>query len=149
MIRNANMDDAKAILKLINKNAEKGLLKSKTPYAIYKTIPNFLVWEENNKVVGCCRLSIAWKDIAEVASLAVSDDMKEKGIGKALVNACINQAKELRLERLFTFTVQEAFFKKCGFKRIDKLVLPNKLLGDCQKCHKAERCDEHAMIFDI
>ena len=102
MIRTATMDDSDAILKLVNHNAQKGLMLAKSPYAIYLNIPTFFVWEENGEILGCGRLNIVWNDLAEVASLAVQESARGKGIGKALVQACIQKAKELKLKQLFT-----------------------------------------------
>ncbi len=149
MIRNATMDDCDAILDLINQNANKGLMLAKAPYSVYQNIPNFIVWEEGGKVVGCCRLAIAWNDLAEVASLAVHDDMKGKGIGKKLVMECIQKAKNIKLKRLFTLTYQVAFFEKCGFHQVGRESLPYKVFGDCLYCPKVNCCDENAMILDL
>ena len=77
MIRNATMKDAESILKLVNENASKGLMLSKSPYAVYKDIQAYIVYEEEGKILGCARLNIAWNDLAEIASLAV--DINERG----------------------------------------------------------------------
>ncbi len=149
MIRNATMKDCDAILALVNQNAGRGLMLPKTPYAIYLAIPNFIVWEEKGQVVGCCRLAIVWQDMAEIASLAVQDDMRGRGIGHALVSESIRKAKELKLQTVFTLTYQVHFFESCGFTEVERKNLPYKVFGDCLNCPKVNCCDEHALIINV
>ncbi len=149
MIRNAKMSDASEILNLVNYHAERGLMLKKCPYDIYKNIQGFFVYEENGQVIGCARISVAWKDLVEVASLAVHKDHIKKGIGTKLVEKCLSRAKELGVPRVFSLTYQCDFFKKCGFTEVDRDTLPHKVFGDCLNCSKVECCDEHAFIKDI
>jgi len=41
------------------------------------------------------------------------------------------------------------FFKKLGFREIDKVLLPHKVWTDCLNCAKFPNCDETAMIKEI
>lgn len=148
-IRPARLTDTDAILHLINNNARQGLMLMKSPLDVYKNILSFVVYEQDGKVVGCSRLVVLWKDIGEVASLAVQDDYKRRGIGAALVNACTDKAREIGLPRVFTLTYQVSFFKGCGFVQVDRETLPHKVFGDCLNCPKADNCDETALIFDL
>ncbi len=149
MIRNAKMTDVPDILELVNYNADKGLMLKKTPYAIYKNIQGFFVYEEEGKVIGCSRVAVVWKDMAEVASLAVHKDYAKKGIGRMLVNACINRAKDLDITKVFSLTYQCDFFSKCGFTEVPRDTLPHKVFGDCLNCAKVDCCDEHAFIMKV
>ena len=72
-----------------------------------------------------------------------------KGIGKALVLAEIELAKELGLPRVFTLTLEPGFFKKLNFRLIEKDTLPMKVWSDCAKCSKQDHCDEIAMVYEI
>lgn len=149
MIRNATMKDAQSILKLVNENASKGLMLSKSPYAVYKDIQAYIVYEEEGKILGCARLNIAWNDLAEIASLAVDINERGKGIGKQLVLHLVERAKYLDIKRVFTLTYQVPFFIKCGFQEVDRQALSYKVFGDCLSCPKVNNCDEHALVLDI
>ena len=149
MIRNATMKDAESILKLVNENAVKGLMLPKSPYAVYKDIQAYVVYEEDGVILGCARLNIAWNDLAEVASLAVDLNTRGKGIGKQLVLHLIERAKYLHIKRVFTLTYQVAFFEKCGFYEVNRTDLSYKVFGDCLSCPKVNNCDEHALVIDI
>ncbi|MDD3668831.1 MAG: N-acetyltransferase [Alphaproteobacteria bacterium] len=149
MIRNATMSDARAILTLVNRNAREGLMLPKSPYAVYQAIPNFVVWEEDGAVAGCCRLAVVWNDLAEIASLAVRAEYRGRGIGRALVQSLSRRAADLKLKRLFTLTYQAGFFQKCGWSEVPRASLPHKVFGECLNCPKVDCCDERAFIWDV
>ncbi len=116
MIRPATLNDVPAILSLVNNHAKQGLMLMKSPLDIYRNILNFIVYEQDGQVVGCSRLVVLWKDIGEIASLAVADGYKRRGIGAELVKACIQTARQIGLPRVFSLTYQTAFFNACGLK---------------------------------
>lgn len=148
-IRKAVMNDVPVILKLVNGYAKDGLMLMKSPYQIYRALQSFYVYEQDGQIVGCCRLKVTWKDLAEVSSLAVFDDFKRRGIGKALVQKVIEEGKELGISEFFTLTYQDEFFQSCGFYAVERESLPHKVFGDCLMCSKLDNCDEHAYFFKI
>ena len=147
-IRNATVMDDTRILELINSHAAKGLMLSKTPYKIYCNIQSFFVAEDSNgKIIGCAALSVMWKDVAEVTSLAVDNDYFGKGVGKALVEKCIERARALKIEKLIALTYQDKFFERLGFKLFDKDAFPRKLWRECLEFPKLEMCDEKGYMY--
>ena len=147
IIRKAVMDDVPTILSLVNNYAKDGLMLMKTPYQIYRNIQSFYVCELNQQVVGCCRLNVIWKNLAEVSSLAVSPNFKRQGIGRLLVQKIIEEGKMIGIYEFFTLTYQKAFFERCGFKYVERESLPHKVFGDCLMCPKIDNCDENAYVF--
>ncbi|MBN2546180.1 MAG: N-acetyltransferase [Spirochaetes bacterium] len=147
IIREATVDDADIIVELVNCHADKGLMLSKTPYKVFSTIQNFFVAEKDGKVIGCVSLSVIWRDLCEVCSLAVADDYKGQGIGKKLVEVCIERARKLKIPRVIALTYQNKFFEKLGFKFVDKDKFPRKLWRECLECPKLEQCDELAYVY--
>jgi amino-acid N-acetyltransferase len=89
------------------------------------------------------------EDLAEIRSLAVREDRKGGGMGRHLVEFCLEDAKDLKLRRVFALTYQTEFFKKLGFVQVEKLTLPQKIWGDCVHCAKFSDCDEVAMLLTL
>jgi len=145
-VRGAKITDAKAIYALINSYAERDKMLFRSMADIYENLQAFTVAELDGNVVGCCALQIIWSDLAEIKSLAVDEANTEKGIGKMLVAAAIEQARQLGLPRVFALTLNPDFFEKLGFKVIEKDALPMKVWSDCAKCPKQQNCDEIAVI---
>ncbi|OHB33988.1 MAG: GNAT family N-acetyltransferase [Desulfuromonadaceae bacterium GWC2_58_13] len=149
MIRKARMADAKPIHKLLMTYAQQGLMLSRSLADIFEGIRDFYVFEVDEQVVGTVCLHICWSDLAEVRSLAVDDSQGAKGIGRQLVEACLNEARGLGIARVFALTYKPGFFGKLGFHEIEKSELPHKIWGDCIKCPKFPECDEIAMSIEF
>ncbi len=145
-IRNAKIPDVKAIYSLINFYAERDKMLFRSMADIYENLQAFIVAELDGNVVGCCALQIIWSDLAEIKSLAVDEANTEKGIGKMLVEAATEQARQLGLPRVFALTLNPDFFEKMGFQVIEKDTLPMKVWSDCARCPKQQNCDEIAVI---
>jgi amino-acid N-acetyltransferase len=146
MLRKARISDIKAIHRLINECAAKGEMLSRSLAELYDNMRDYFVYEVEGEIVGACALHICWEDLAEIRSLCVVLELRRKGIGRNLVNACLEEAREFRVERVFLLTYQDEFFSKFGFRLIDKTELPQKIWTDCVKCAKFPMCDEIAMI---
>jgi len=116
---------------------------------IYENIRDYYVAEEKGRMIGCAALHIVWGDLAEVNSLAVRDSHKGKGTGRALVSRCLDEARGLGIRRVFALTYVPKFFRKCGFSRIAKSKLPQKIWSDCLNCHKFPDCGEVSVAVDI
>ncbi len=149
MIRKAQIADVKDIQKLLMTFANRGDMLSRSLSELYESLRDFYVVEEGGVLLGAAALHVVWEDLAEVRSVAVSEDAGRKGIGSRLVQACISEAREIGLKRIFCLTYKPDFFAKHGFRLVDKAELPHKVWGDCIKCAKFPDCDENAMILDL
>lgn len=149
MIRKAQIADVKDIQKLLMTFANRGDMLSRSLSELYESLRDFYVVEEDGILLGAAALHIVWEDLAEVRSVAVTEEAGRKGIGSRLVQACIAEAKEIGLKRIFCLTYKPDFFGKHGFRLVDKAELPHKVWGDCIKCPKFPDCDENAMILDL
>ncbi len=149
MIRKALLQDARQIHKLLLNYAKEGLVLPRSLMEIFEAIRDFYVFVDNERVVGAAALNICWEDLAEVRSLVVHEDFGGRGIGRHLVEACISEARQLGIGRVFALTYQQSFFEKLGFAVIEKSELPQKIWGDCIKCAKFPECDEIALSISL
>ena len=67
-------------------------------------------------------------------------------MGRRLVDACWEAARELEINSVFTLTYVADFFEKCGYHRIDKADLPHKIWNECVRCPLFPNCNEIALI---
>ena len=149
-IRAATVRDVPGIAGLIEAFAQRGLMLFRSHAELYEAIRDFFVAEEEGgKVVGICALEIVWGDLAEVRSLAVEASQQGKGVGKSLVNAVVEEARRLEIQRVFALTYEQVFFEKLGFGVVDKSALPLKVWSVCIKCPKRDGCDEIAMVRTV
>ena len=146
VIRKAVVGDVGRIQKLVNEFASRGLMLGLSLSEIYEHLRDFSIAEKDGQVVGACALHIVWEDLAEIRSLVVEPAFRELGAGRALVESCMDEARSLRLHRVFALTYQEDFFLRLGFERVEKSELPQKVWSDCMKCTKFPDCDETAVM---
>ena len=138
--------DIPAIKSIIDTYAKQEMMLQRSLSELYEFTRSFYVYEDNNEIIGCCALQVSWEDMAEVMSFAVKAEYRDKGIGTKLVNACLEEAKGLGVNNVFTLTYAVPFFEKQGFETIDKQMLPHKVWSGCIKCPKFPNCDEIAMM---
>jgi amino-acid N-acetyltransferase len=148
-IRKAIVGDVETIQKLVNHFASEGLMLALSLSEVYEHLRDFTVAHREDEVLGACSLHIIWEDLAEIRSLVVDPACRESGIGRALVESCLEEARELRLQRVFALTYKENFFHRMGFRTVEKEELPHKVWTDCLKCTKFPNCDETAVVKDL
>jgi amino-acid N-acetyltransferase len=146
-VEKANISDATQIHKLINFFADKGMMLPRPLSEIYENIRDYFVFRENKEVIACAALHIDWADLAEIKSVAVSEDRQRQGIGNRLIEACLGEARELGIPTVFCLTYQPGFFERFGFSQVDKMELPQKVWSECYRCPKFPNCDEIALIY--
>ena len=151
MIRKANIQDIKAIHRLLQEYGKKEELLARPLSQLYDHLRDFSVFvdENNQQLTGCCALQICWEDLAEIRSLAVHPDHMGKNIGKQLTETVLQEAESFQVKKVFTLTYKPNFFKQFGFVTIERSELPLKIWGDCIICVKFPDCDEIAMMKEL
>ena len=149
MIRKGKMTDVPAIHDLVNFHAQKGDLLPRTLQEMHERVMDFHVYEQDGQIAGVCSLVIYRPDLAEIRSLAVLPTYEGRGIGRAVTEACIVEARGLLIKRVFALTYKTAFFERLGFRVVEKRDLPEKFWKDCFKCSKFCDCDEVAVLLDL
>jgi amino-acid N-acetyltransferase len=145
----ARISDTTQIHKLINYFADRGDMLPRPLSEIYENIRDYFVFRDGERVVACAALHITWSDLAEIKSVAVAEKSQRKGIGISLIEACLNEAKELGIPTVFCLTYKPGFFEKFGFSQLDKMELPQKVWNECYRCPKFPNCDEIALIYHV
>jgi amino-acid N-acetyltransferase len=154
--------DVGEILDLVNGFAAANLMLPRGPQYLYENIRDFVIavdrempvrqnenGETLNLIVACGSLHVLWADMAEVRSLAIHPDYQHLGLGRRLVEYMKTEARQLGVNRLYTFTLTEGFFASLGFKRQMRDELPAKVWGECSRCPKYFKCDEVGMVLEI
>ena len=117
-VRPARTSDVKAIRELVDSYAAPGQMLSKETVTLYESVQEFLIAEKDGKVVGCGALHVLWEDLAEVRTVAVSQEFHKQGVGHLILNEIIKRAREIGVKRIFCLTFQTEFFGSIGFKEI-------------------------------
>src|SRR6516225_6129936 len=149
-IRTARVGDVPAIYELIRTFAERKLMIRRSLGELYESIREFLVAVDGEgRVVGCVALHVFWEDLAELRCLAVAEHLQGQGLGRRLVEACWESARDLEIKSLFTLTHAVEFFERCGYHPIEKSELPHKIWNECVRCPLFPNCNEIALIRTV
>ena len=119
VIRPAQTKDVKSIRTLVDSYAAPGQMLSKETVTLYESVQEFIVAEKDGVLVGCGALHILWEDLAEVRTVAVVEGLQKQGIGHQILEAIIERAREVGVEKIFCLTFQIEFFGRHGFDVIE------------------------------
>ena len=148
-VRQARLSDVDAIYELITYWTGKGEHLPRPKADIMQAIHTFAVIEENHQVVGCAALYVYGTGLAEIRSLGLKPGLEGKGMGAAIVQFLMGQARELHIARVIVLTRAAEFFRRLGFKDADKSRWPEKVMKDCELCPRKHNCDETGLEFWI
>lgn len=115
IVRPAQTGDLPGIDALIAPYVEEKRLLPRTPDELEELIGKGYVAIVDGEVVGFAALDVYSAKLAEIRSLAVAPHMQRHGIGKRLVDACVNRARDRGIFEVMAITSSELFFRNCGF----------------------------------
>ena len=85
-VRAARTSDVPFIQALVEPLVQRRILLGKDSVVFYEAIQEFRIAEDEvGRVIGCGALHVIWQDLAEVRTLAVTDDWLHRGVGHALM----------------------------------------------------------------
>ena len=113
MVRRATTADIDAILLLVNSNTDRLLERDRGE--LEQLLEAFWVAEADGRVVGCCCLEVYSQKIAELRSLAVLPEYRGRGIGAALTETVVAEAKRRGVPQVLVVTSNREFFEKLNF----------------------------------
>ena len=116
-VRPARTSDVPAIKLLVEPLADQRILMAKETVAYYEGLPEFRIAQaDDGEVLGCGALHVMWENLAEVRTLATSPAARGRGVGSALVEELLQQARDFGVDRVFCLTFEVEFFRRHGFE---------------------------------
>ena len=147
--RGATLPDVEHVYAIIEPYAREGILLPRSVSELCENVRDFVVAEEDGQVVGCGALHLYGTHLAEIRSIAVPPQSKGRGIGRALVDALMEESRRHKVTCVCLFTRIPEFFEHVGFEIARREMLPDKIYKDCVHCPKLTDCDEIAMVQGI
>ena len=149
IIRKATLDDAQQISRLVDLGEREGQLLPRSIDSIRASIADWIVAEDDERVVGCGSLLEMSPVLSEVRSLAVAPEYRKNGVGAKIVDALADEARARGIPTVFALTRAVLFFGRQGFIITDKENFPEKVWRDCLICPVRFNCDEVAMVKQV
>ncbi len=131
----------------VDPEAREITLLPRTIQELCENVRDFVVAEQDGKIVGCGALHLYGMHLAEIRSIAVSRESKGRGVGRALVSALLQEAQRQSVTCVCLFTRTPEFFARLGFQVAQREMLPDKIYKDCVTCPRLNDCNEIAMVL--
>ncbi len=139
-MRQAAIDDAGGILKMIEPLEEDGTLVRRGRELLEREIDRFSVIEHDAVIVGCAALyPLSNPRAGELACLAVRPDYRDAGYGERLLRHIETRARAQRMKKLFVLTTRAThWFIERGFvdAKVEALPKDRKALYNYQRRSK-------------
>ena len=113
MIRKAIQSDIPAILDLICAHLDTLLPRSEQEYL--ELLDTTWVAEVDGRVIGSCVLEVYSPKIAELRSFVVHDQHRDRGVGRELAMAAVEEGQRRNIREILVVTSSPDYFEKLGF----------------------------------
>ncbi|WP_417396949.1 GNAT family N-acetyltransferase [Gimesia chilikensis] len=115
-IRPAKHEDIAPLSEFIVPFVEQGKILPRTSEELDELVETgFVAIEADTEIVGFASLEIYSRKLAEIRSLVVADHRQGIGVGKKLVSACVDRARQRNILEVMAVTSSDVFFRSCGF----------------------------------
>lgn len=115
VVRPAGPDDVPQIAALVEPFVRQRKLLPRTLAELNQLVRTGFVAVAGDRIVGFATLEIYSPKLAEIRSLAVDERYQGQGIGRRLVEACVDLARQRRIMEVMAITASEGVFRACGF----------------------------------
>ncbi|QDV20235.1 Amino-acid acetyltransferase [Gimesia panareensis] len=115
-IRPAKHEDISPLADFIVPFVEQGKILPRTSEELDELVETgFIAIEADSEIVGFASLEIYSRKLAEIRSLVVAEHRQGIGVGKKLVSACVERARQRNILEVMAVTSSDVFFQSCGF----------------------------------
>lgn len=119
-IRQANADDLESVVTLLRPYMEKRLLLNRSSQDVAGLLATgyvavFEPESDEAKVIGFSAVEIYSKKLSEIQCLAVDGEHRRHGLGRILVQRCVDLAKQRGVMEVMAISSSEKFLRDLGF----------------------------------
>ena len=114
-VRPVIASDQDAVLALLKPYVEQKKLLPRTVDELDVLLRSGFVAVHANRLVGFVTLEIYSQKLAEIRALVVARDLQGQGVGRQLVEACLERARQKEVMEVMAISSAETFFRSCGF----------------------------------
>ncbi len=124
-IRPMRPEDVLKVYRLMEPLADQGVLIRRSPEDIAANYADYVVYETDERVLGCGALHRYSNGEAEIAAIAIDPEYEEMGIGRRIVLYLMERAREEGIPAVFALTTRTGdWFESIGYHRIGVKDLP-------------------------
>ncbi len=114
-VRNARVNDLEQVARFLKPFVDAKQILPREISELQLLLVNAFVGQSDDEVIGFAAVEVYSQKMAEVQCLAVAESHRGRGVGRQLVEACIQRAKKLQVRELMAISASEKFLLDCGF----------------------------------
>ncbi|HEY6564256.1 MAG TPA: GNAT family N-acetyltransferase [Pirellulaceae bacterium] len=114
-IRAATMSDLHDVRAFLEPFVRERAILPRSDTELARLIEHGFVAAASDAVVGFAAVEPYSRKLAELQCLAVEKNYRRRGIGRRLIQHCVQRARELGVYELMAITASEEPFRDCGF----------------------------------
>jgi amino-acid N-acetyltransferase len=155
VIRSITEKKCKEVSQFITKEAFDKSVIPRTMQQIWKERKTYFVAVNHDKIIGTCGFSILPGRLPEIRSLVITKEFQGNGIGRNLVEVCLQKMKDMGFHSALVLTTTPKLFEKLGFQKADINHFSAKIWKDCRFCPRNAgdphdpRCNETALFLKL
>jgi amino-acid N-acetyltransferase len=111
----ARSEDLLRVQQFLKPYMDGKMLLLRTSLELELLLRHAFIADHAGKVVGFAAVEIYSRKLAEIQCLAVDDRFQRRGIGRELVNRCVQRAREQNILEVMAISSSEELFRACGF----------------------------------
>lgn len=114
-VRSSQAADLASIQALLQPFVHNQLLLPRSNDQLSRLLESGFVAASQDLPIGFAAVEIYSAKLAEVQCLAVAEQWQSKGVGRALIEACVEFAAQQQVLELMAISAEEDFLRSCGF----------------------------------
>jgi len=114
-VASANHDDLAQVQFFLMPFMDGRLLLRRTSLELELLLKHSFKAIQSDRIIGFCALEIYSKKLAEIQCLAVDADFRRLGVGRELVQSCVQRARDEKVLELMAISSSDKMFMSCGF----------------------------------
>lgn len=144
-LRKPTLSDVPMMIRLMEPHVRSEALLPRTPRAVVERLRDYVVAEEQGRIVGLASLSLVDEELAEVGAVACE---REDLLGE-LLDAVLDEARAMGVRRAFVLAPSAAPYAPLGFLPTTLDALPEKRDRQCLRCPRLPRCRQVALVKEL
>ena len=113
--RRAKLSDIESVAVLQSAYVQQKQLLPRSNLELKKLLELAYVAMDGRDIVGFCAVEVYSQKLAELQGLSVASGRQRQGIGKRLIELCVELARSQKVHELMAITSSENLFRECGF----------------------------------
>lgn len=144
-VRKPNVNDVTAMHQMMVPHVVSETLLPRSPRQIVEHLRDYVIAEEDGRLVGLASLSLVECHLAELGAVVC----EHPTLLPRLVKVALQEAKAVGVNQVFVLAQDAEAYESLGFSQVSIQSLPEKRDRQCLRCPRLPRCRQIALVYDI